>query len=302
MSVMYHDGNRQLQDRFDSRRISDKLEESSPARHSPPTTRHSSRGAAYFFLATADAEGGPIARSRAACRVSYASPDRPSWRFPTMTATACSRVWATYVAIQTSGLLFIAMHDKPKRLRVNGGASVSDTDSLLRDGRRAAHRADRRARIFPNCPRYIPAMQIAGPSIYTPKPEAIRPNPSGKLLTTSRVACIRVSQPGRANHAKRTVRFSQCQRRELGALLDRPLDEPRVSRCSRTASPAARTSAPPSGSPGGLAAQGIAVLRFDFTGLGESEGEFANTHFSSNVGDLVAAADHLRETHAARRC
>ena len=44
-----------------------------------------------------------------------------------------------------------------------------------------------------------------------------------------------------------------------------------------------------------LAERGIAVLRFDFTGLGHSEGEFANTDFSSNVEDLVRAADHLRE-------
>lgn len=50
---------------------------------------------------------------------------------------------------------------------------------------------------------------------------------------------------------------------------------------------------------GGLAARGIAVLRFDFTGLGHSEGEFANTNFSSNVGDLVAAADHLRSHYEA---
>ena len=45
-----------------------------------------------------------------------------------------------------------------------------------------------------------------------------------------------------------------------------------------------------------LAAKGIAVLRFDFTGLGSSEGEFANSTFSSNVADLVRAADHLRTT------
>src|SRR5262249_50541771 len=44
----------------------------------------------------------------------------------------------------------------------------------------------------------------------------------------------------------------------------------------------------------GLTALGIAVLRFDFTGLGASEGEFANTTFSSNVADLVAAANALR--------
>jgi uncharacterized OsmC-like protein/pimeloyl-ACP methyl ester carboxylesterase len=48
-----------------------------------------------------------------------------------------------------------------------------------------------------------------------------------------------------------------------------------------------------------LAAKGIAVLRFDFTGLGSSEGDFANATFSSNVADLVRAADHLRETRGA---
>src|SRR5258708_6719367 len=49
----------------------------------------------------------------------------------------------------------------------------------------------------------------------------------------------------------------------------------------------------------GLVAHGIAVLRFDFTGIGSSEGEFANTNFSSNVRDLVAAASYLRQSHAA---
>jgi uncharacterized OsmC-like protein/pimeloyl-ACP methyl ester carboxylesterase len=48
-----------------------------------------------------------------------------------------------------------------------------------------------------------------------------------------------------------------------------------------------------------LAAKGIAVLRFDFTGIGSSEGDFANTTFSSNVADLVRAANHLRDTREA---
>ena len=47
----------------------------------------------------------------------------------------------------------------------------------------------------------------------------------------------------------------------------------------------------------GLASRNIAVLRFDFTGIGSSEGEFANTNFSSNIADLVAAADYLRQHH-----
>ena len=46
-----------------------------------------------------------------------------------------------------------------------------------------------------------------------------------------------------------------------------------------------------------LAEQGIAMLRFDFTGLGGSGGDFANTNFSSNVADLVAAADYIRANH-----
>ncbi len=48
-----------------------------------------------------------------------------------------------------------------------------------------------------------------------------------------------------------------------------------------------------------LAAMGIAVLRFDFTGLGHSKGEFANTTFTSNVDDLVRAAGHLAERNMA---
>jgi len=48
-----------------------------------------------------------------------------------------------------------------------------------------------------------------------------------------------------------------------------------------------------------LTQQGIAVLRFDFTGIGESAGEFAETNFTSNVGDIVAAADFLRQRYRA---
>jgi hypothetical protein len=58
-SVMYHEGNRQLQDRFDSRRISDRLEGSSCARNFRLTTGGFIESLPYFFLATADAEGRP---------------------------------------------------------------------------------------------------------------------------------------------------------------------------------------------------------------------------------------------------
>jgi len=49
----------------------------------------------------------------------------------------------------------------------------------------------------------------------------------------------------------------------------------------------------------GLTQNGVAVLRFDFTGLGESEGDFADTNFTSNVSDILAAAQYLEDNHEA---
>ena len=59
MSIMYHDGNRQLQDRFDSRRISDRLEEKLTRTAFTADDKAFIESAAYFFLATADAQGRP---------------------------------------------------------------------------------------------------------------------------------------------------------------------------------------------------------------------------------------------------
>lgn len=83
----------------------------------------------------------------------------------------------------------------------------------------------------------------------------------------------------------------------LAARLDRPAGTPRACAlfahcftCSKDIFAASRIARE-------LTGHGFAVLRFDFTGLGDSEGEFANTNFSSNVADLVKAADYLRENY-----
>src|SRR5690348_4708472 len=93
--------------------------------------------------------------------------------------------------------------------------------------------------------------------------------------------------------------FANANGERLAALLDMPVGVPRAYAlfahcftCGKDTHAARRIAE-------ALTSLGIAVLRFDFTGLGSSEGEFANTNFSSNVADLVAAADHLRRTHAA---
>ena len=93
--------------------------------------------------------------------------------------------------------------------------------------------------------------------------------------------------------------FPNASGERLAALLDRPVGAPRAFAlfahcftCGKDIRAARRIAE-------GLAARGIAVVRFDFTGLGASEGEFANSNFSSNVADLIAAANHLRDVERA---
>src|ERR1700733_10738029 len=93
--------------------------------------------------------------------------------------------------------------------------------------------------------------------------------------------------------------FTGSEGQQLAAALDTPEGEIRAYAlfahcftCGKDVLAASRIAV-------ALAAKGIAVLRFDFTGLGSSEGDFANSTFSSNVADLVRAADHLRETRGA---
>ena len=93
--------------------------------------------------------------------------------------------------------------------------------------------------------------------------------------------------------------FPNAKGEQLAATLDLPLGKPTAFAlfahcftCGKDSLAAKRIAER-------LTIHGVAVLRFDFTGLGSSEGEFANTHFSSNVDDLVAAADHLRQQYAA---
>jgi len=95
------------------------------------------------------------------------------------------------------------------------------------------------------------------------------------------------------------VTFTNLQGDFLAARLDRPLSKPKAYAlfahcftCSKDVFAASRIAQ-------GLVQNGIAVLRFDFTGLGSSDGEFENTNFSSNVDDLVVAAEFLAETYQA---
>lgn len=93
--------------------------------------------------------------------------------------------------------------------------------------------------------------------------------------------------------------FLNTKGEKLAAVLDLPLGKPTAYALFAHCFTCGKDNLAAKRIAGRLAINGIAVLRFDFTGLGGSKGEFANTHFSSNLDDLVAAADHLRKTRAA---
>jgi uncharacterized OsmC-like protein/alpha-beta hydrolase superfamily lysophospholipase len=95
------------------------------------------------------------------------------------------------------------------------------------------------------------------------------------------------------------VEFPGGQGVQLAARLDMPDIPPRAYALFAHCFTCSKNSHAPTHIGKALVEQGIALLRFDFTGLGGSEGEFANTSFSSNVADLVAAADWLRREHSA---
>ena len=99
--------------------------------------------------------------------------------------------------------------------------------------------------------------------------------------------------------AKVKASFKNSQGESLSGLLETPDSETKAYAlfahcftCSKDIAAASRITR-------ALANKGIAVLRFDFTGLGNSDGDFANTNFSSNISDLIQAANYLIDNYAA---
>jgi predicted pyridoxine 5'-phosphate oxidase superfamily flavin-nucleotide-binding protein len=178
---MYHDGNRRLQDRFDSRRISDRLEDKLTRTQFSAGDKAFIEGAAYFFLATADAEGKPDCSYKGGMPGFVRVVGPSELAFPDYDGNGMFKSLGNILVNPSVGMLFIAMHGKPRRLRVNGKATISDQDPLLAQsvGAQMIVRVAAQA-IFPNCPRYIPTMQMVEPSIYAPRPDSDVPEPAWK--------------------------------------------------------------------------------------------------------------------------
>jgi predicted pyridoxine 5'-phosphate oxidase superfamily flavin-nucleotide-binding protein len=168
-SILYHEGNRALQDAFDSRRIADRLEEVTTRVEFTENDRVYIERMAYFFLATADAEGHPDVSFKGGAPGFVRVTGPSELAFPDYDGNGMFKSLGNLSVNPNVGLLFIDF-ERPRRLRINGSARIVRDDPLLAEtvGAQMIVRVEVRA-IFPNCPRYIPTMTLAEASPYVPR-------------------------------------------------------------------------------------------------------------------------------------
>jgi len=179
-SPAYHAGMRELQDRFDTRRLADRLEEKLERQAFSDEDRAFIESRALFFLATADGEGRPDCSYKGGAPGFVRVTGEAELAFPSYDGNGMFRSLGNLLVSPAVALLFIDF-ERPNRLRVNGRASIADDDPLLASfvGAQVVVRV-RATRIFPNCPRYIHRMSITEPSPYVPREGHTPPVPAWK--------------------------------------------------------------------------------------------------------------------------
>lgn len=180
MTELYHEGNRKLQDRFGSRGIADRLDRFTRMEFTPDD-RTFIEAMPYFFLATADKRGRPDCSFKGGMAGFVRVTGPAELAFPDYDGNGMFKSLGNILVNPAVGLLFIAMHGRPQRLRVNGTATVSRDDPLLGEtvGAQLIVRVAALA-IFPNCPRYVPTMRWVEPSVYAPRAGIDPPEPAWK--------------------------------------------------------------------------------------------------------------------------
>lgn len=178
--TFYHEGQRALQDGFESRRIADRLETLKRTVFSDDD-KSFIEGAIYFFLATADAEGQPDCSFKGGPPGFVRVTGPSELAFPDYDGNGMFRSLGNVGVNPGVALLFINLHGAPRRLRINGVARIVRDDPLMGStvGAQMIVRVEAKA-IFPNCPRYIPTLQLAEMSPYTPEPGADPVEPAWK--------------------------------------------------------------------------------------------------------------------------
>jgi predicted pyridoxine 5'-phosphate oxidase superfamily flavin-nucleotide-binding protein len=177
---VYHDGSRQLQDQFDTRRLADRLEERTVRDFIDADDKAFIEARDMFFIATADEDGQPQSSYKGGDPGFVRVIDEHTIAFPNYDGNGMYLSMGNALVNPKVGLLFIDFEGR-KRVRLNGVASVDENDPLLAEYPEAQFVIRVRAtEVFPNCPRYIHEYRLVKRSRFVPKTECETPVPRWK--------------------------------------------------------------------------------------------------------------------------
>jgi hypothetical protein len=185
----YHQGSRSLQDRFDTRRLADRIDEKLVSRGTiDDGDRAFIERCDMVFVATADAEGRPNCSYKGGEPGFVRVLDERTIALPSYDGNGMYLTTGNLLVNPQVGLLFINFEER-KRLRLNGVATIAEDDPLLAEYPEAQFVVRVRAeQVFPNCPRYIHQYSLVERSRFVPKVECETPVPAWKTREWSRDA------------------------------------------------------------------------------------------------------------------
>ena len=170
----YHAGMRELQDRFQTRELADRLDERLGRTAFTDEDRQFIESRSMFFLASADAAGRPDCSYKGGAPGFVRVVGPSALEFESYDGNGMFRSLGNLRVNPAVGLLFLDF-EKPRRLRVNGSASLDLA------GPKPVVRVHAE-RIFPNCPRYLHRLQLVELSVYAPAPGHTPPVPAWKRM------------------------------------------------------------------------------------------------------------------------
>lgn len=180
MSELYGETHRELQDRFDTRRLADRLQEK--VVHNTLTLEEQNYIAArdMFFLATVDVRGYANCSYRGGEPGFVRAVDEHTIAFPNYDGNGMYLSMGNVLDASEVGILFIDFENR-NRLRFNGTATIDFNDPLMTEFPEAQFIVRVRAReIFANCPRYVHKMKLVERSRFVPKSDIQTPVPNWK--------------------------------------------------------------------------------------------------------------------------
>lgn len=177
----YNEQARLLQDKFDTRRLADQLAKTRRNSEFNDAEMEIIRKAPMLFLATASPDGHPD------CSIKAGNPgfikilSQNTLAFPDYDGNGMFRSLGNIAANPHIGMLFLELDGERRKLRINGIAHISEDEDLLLQmpGSRLAIIV-MALDIFPNCPRYVPEINISNLSIYSPRVGYEPPEPHWK--------------------------------------------------------------------------------------------------------------------------